>query len=98
MWDDGGDLLNAEGRFVRRVRRPQPGQRSSSHSRLPESAREGDLAWRPGRGPWNDSGAAAESPGREGHVSSRGKLSSVRLRWTAAAAGIHLQIAPALRK
>src|SRR5882762_11309728 len=58
---DGSDLLDAERRFIRGVRRAEPGHATSGHSCVSESAGEVDLAGRGGGGPWHAGGAAAES-------------------------------------
>src|SRR5260370_104537 len=49
-WHDGGNLFDAEGRFVRGLRRKQSRYATARAARLPESAREVDLVRRGGGG------------------------------------------------
>jgi cytochrome c-type biogenesis protein CcmF len=50
---DGGDLLDAEGRFVRGLRGTKPGYATAGDSRVFESAGEMDLVWRGGGCFWD---------------------------------------------
>jgi cytochrome c-type biogenesis protein CcmF len=86
----GGHLLDAQGRSVRGLRRPESRDSGAGDSRLSQSAGEMGVAGRIGSGPGNNFGAGAQPPAGAGPAqsyrdSSRGAVARAPAHGTTAA-------------